>query len=92
MYQKPHLKIILKYLPSHEFSITIRDNGVGASPERLNNINKIEEFNFAISGVCRSGIGLKITKQIVDLHNGGMLISSQLREYFHTTITLDIIN
>ncbi|HFR3245758.1 TPA: sensor histidine kinase, partial [Streptococcus suis] len=85
------IQIILKSLTNDRFSITILDNGVGTSVDRLNNINKIEEFNFDISGVRRSGIGLKITKQIVDLHGGDMFISSQQGEYFQTTITLDSI-
>ncbi|HEL1154685.1 TPA: ATP-binding protein, partial [Streptococcus equi subsp. zooepidemicus] len=42
--------------------------------------------------VRRSGMGLKITKQIVDLHGGDMFISSQQGEYFQTTITLDSIS
>lgn len=86
------IQIILKSLPNNKFSITVLDNGIGASSDRLKNINKIEEFHFDISGVRRSGIGLKITKQIVDLHNGDMSISSQQGEYFQTTITLDVIN
>ena len=86
------IQIILKHLSNNTFSITVRDNGIGASPDRLKNINKIEEFSFDISGVRRSGIGLKITKQIVDLHNGDMAITSQVGEYFQTTITLDTVN
>ncbi|MBS4462737.1 HAMP domain-containing histidine kinase [Aerococcaceae bacterium zg-B36] len=86
------IQIILKHLPNNKFSITICDNGIGTSPDRLNNINKIEEFNFDISGVRRSGMGLKISKQIVDLHSGEMFIDSQLGEYFLTTITLYSIN
>ncbi|HEL1022097.1 sensor histidine kinase [Streptococcus equi] len=86
------IQIILKSLANNKFSITILDNGVGTSTDRLNNINKIEEFNFDISGVRRSGMGLKITKQIVDLHGGDMFISSQQGEYFQTTITLDSIS
>lgn len=84
------IQISLKYLTDDTFSITIRDNGVGTTLERLKNINKIEEFDFDISGVRRSGMGLKITKQIVELHNGDMQISSKLNEYFQTSIVLNI--
>lgn len=83
------IQIILKHLLNCKFSIIIRDNGVGTSPDRLNNINEIEKFNFDIAGVRRSGMGIKISKQIIDLHNGSMFISSQQGEYFKTTVTLD---
>ncbi|HEP1546336.1 putative histidine kinase [Streptococcus pyogenes] len=84
------IKIILEYLSEDCFSITIRDNGIGTSPERLKNINKIEEFNFDMSGVRRSGMGLKISKQIIDLHDGNMIITSTQGQYFQTVITLPI--
>ncbi|WP_042899412.1 ATP-binding protein, partial [Streptococcus mutans] len=66
------------------------DNGVGTSLEKLKNINKIEEFTFDISGVRRSGMGLKISKQIIDLHNGDMIIKSEQGRYFKTDIILPI--
>lgn len=65
-----NIQIVLNYISRNKFSVIIRDNGIGTSTDRLKNINKIEEFNFDISGVRRSGMGLKISNQIVDLHGG----------------------
>ena len=85
-----NIQIVLNYISRNKFSVIIRDNGIGTSTDRLKNINKIEEFNFDISGVRRSGMGLKISNQIVDLHGGSMIITSEQREYFQTEIILPI--
>lgn len=85
-----NIQIVLNYISRNKFSVIIRDNGIGTSTDRLKNINKIEEFNFDISGVRRSGIGLKISNQIVDLHGGSMIITSEQGEYFQTEIILPI--
>ena len=85
-----NIQIVLNYISRNKFSVIIRDNGIGTSTDRLKNINKIEEFNFDISGVRRSGMGLKISNQIIDLHGGSMIITSEQGEYFQTEIILPI--
>lgn len=85
-----NIQIVLNYISRNKFSVIIRDNGIGTSKDILKNINKIEEFNFDISGVRRSGMGLKISNQIVDLHGGSMIITSEQGEYFQTEIILPI--
>ena len=85
-----NIQIVLNYISRNKFSVIIRDNGIGTSTDILKNINKIEEFNFDISGVLRSGMGLKISNQIVDLHGGSMIITSEQGEYFQTEIILPI--
>lgn len=85
-----NIQIVLNYISRNKFSVIIRDNGIGTSTDRLKNINKIEEFNFDISGVRRSGMGLKISNQIVDLHGGSMIITSEQGDYFQTEIILPI--
>ena len=85
-----NIQIVLNYISRNKFSVIIRDNGIGTSTDRLKNINKIKEFNFDISGVRRSGMGLKISNQIVDLHGGSMIITSEQGEYFQTEIILPI--
>lgn len=85
-----NIQIVLNYISRNKFSVIIRDNGIGTSTDILKNINKIEEFNFDISGVRKSGMGLKISNQIVDLHGGSMIITSEQGEYFQTEIILPI--
>lgn len=88
------ISIIIGTLTNNNFTIIIRDDGIGVSPERLKNISNqnIEGFNFDISGVRRSGMGLKISQQIINLHKGQFVITSQQGKYFQTTITLPIQN
>ncbi len=88
------ISIIIGTLTNNNFTIIIRDDGIGVSPERLKNISNqnIEGFNFDISGVRRSGMGLKISQQIINLHKGQLVITSQQGKYFQTTITLPIQN
>ena len=85
-----NIQIVLNYISRNKFSVIIRDNVIGTSTDILKNINKIEEFNFDISGARRSGMGLKISNQIVDLHGGSMIITSEQGEYFQTEIILPI--
>ena len=88
------ISIIIDSLSNNNFTIIIRDDGIGVSPERLKNISNqnIERFNFDISGIRRSGMGLKISQQIINLHKGQFVITSQQGKYFQTTITLPIQN
>ena len=86
------ISIILECTSNNEFSIIVLDNGVGVSPDRLKSINisNIEEFNFDISGVRRSGMGLKISKQIINRHGGSFIITSQQNKYFQSKIILPL--
>ncbi|MGT2756847.1 sensor histidine kinase [Streptococcus ovuberis] len=84
------IKIYLKLLSENYVAIVIEDNGIGASPECLKNIQENENFEFDISGVRRSGMGLKISKHIIEAHDGKLAISSKQNEYFQTLITLPI--
>lgn len=86
------ISIILECTSNNEFSITVLDNGVGVSPDRLKSISisNIEEFNFDISGVRRSGMGLKISKQIINRHGGNFIITSQQNKYFQSKIILPL--
>ncbi len=86
------VNIRLKNIDESKFLIIVKDNGIGASPDRLNNINEIGKFDFDISGVRRSGMGLKISKQIIDLHQGTMDITSEQGKFFQTSITLPLNN
>lgn len=86
------ISIILECTSNNEFSITVLDNGVGVSPDRLKSISisNVEEFNFDISGVRRSGMGLKISKQIINRHGGSFIITSQKNKYFQSKIILPL--
>jgi len=59
----------------NELIITVSDNGKGISPEHLNNL--FEPF-FTTKGYRGTGLGLSVTKKIVEEHGGKILIASQV--------------
>lgn len=75
----------------NKLELCIQDNGVGVSTDKLDNLNKSEDsLTMGVSGINRHGIGLKISKQIIELHNGTIVFNSMEKKYFKTTILLPI--
>ncbi len=70
------------------FRITIKDNGVGISHSKLANLYQQENTEFDIAGVRRHGMGLKISRQIIQVHKGKLTITSELNQYFQVDIDL----
>ena len=67
--------------------VEIKDNGQGASPEKIAELNELSFKNIDISKIRTTGIGLKISKQIVDLHQGSISFAmskmNSLKVSFH---------
>ncbi len=56
--------------------VAIKDNGIGIPPEMISQI--FEPFFRATEGSVRgTGLGLTISKEIIDLHGGEILVESQ---------------
>lgn len=67
----------------------ISDTGVGMSNEQLNSLYKpFEQFHEARSAVAGTGLGMTITKQLVQLMNGEINVSSMQGEGTTTTIII----
>ncbi|WP_298368233.1 PAS domain S-box protein [Azospirillum sp.] len=60
--------------------VTVRDTGIGIAPDALANI--AEPFQQADSSIARrfggSGLGLSISRNLIDLHGGSLTIDSAL--------------
>ncbi|MCK5523290.1 MAG: cache domain-containing protein [Thiomargarita sp.] len=73
-------------------SITISDTGIGFSAERQNRI--FQYFEQADGSIAReyggTGLGLALTKQLVQLHSGKIFAKSTLGEGSQFTFTLPI--
>ncbi len=68
----------LRYDDSH-YTIVISDTGIGMSAEEMKHV--FERFYRSESTETKgSGIGLALTKEIVDIHNGQININSRKRE------------
>jgi signal transduction histidine kinase len=62
--------------------ISVQDNGVGMDPKYhdliFDRFNQIVDVNSEVKG--GSGLGLTITKHIIDLHNGHIYVESELNK------------
>ncbi|MDZ4211712.1 MAG: HAMP domain-containing sensor histidine kinase, partial [Methylotenera sp.] len=76
-------------LDNDEMQITVRDQGIGISPEDCEKIfNKYYRANNSET-TLRSGhgLGLFITKQIIEMHHGMISVNSELGKGTEFTIT-----
>lgn len=73
----PHKNVYISLKKSGNKAIlTVRDEGMGIAPENLERIfERFERISSVISGL---GLGLYITRQILDLHNGTIKVESEL--------------
>lgn len=84
-------------LPSQEpncamFRFTITDNGIGMKPEFMKNLFTpfTRERNSRVDSTEGSGLGMSITKRIVDLMGGRIEVSSSVGEGSTFTVTLPL--
>jgi signal transduction histidine kinase len=72
----------------HYFTITVEDHGIGMSEADISKV--FSTFNQADAGLNRkydgAGLGLPLTKRLVDLHHGKIKLESKLGE--GTTVTV----
>lgn len=72
----------------NEVQISISDNGIGMSEETITHVFEKYYQNDSVSFVKGNGIGLAITKRIVDLCGGTIKIDSKLNEGSTFTVIL----
>ncbi len=74
---------------SYEFSV--KDTGIGMSPEFIDHIFDTfsRERSSTVSGIEGSGLGLSITKSIVDLMNGNVTVHSELGKGSEFIVNVD---
>lgn len=73
--------------------IEIKDNGVGIAPEDLPRI--FDDFYVGTTkpeGEVRSGVGLAITKRIIEAHEGAITVDSELGNGSTFVIHLPVLN
>ena len=74
---------------SANYEFSIRDNGIGMSQEFVEHIFEPfeRERNSTISGIQGTGLGMAITKNIVDMMNGSISVKSELNVGTEVTVT-----
>ncbi|HEY1708013.1 MAG TPA: PAS-domain containing protein [Rhizomicrobium sp.] len=69
--------------------LAVRDNGPGVEPEDLDRILKpFEQSRRAIEHSCGAGLGLTLVKELAELHDGRLLVSSTPGEGFSAIVEL----
>lgn len=87
-FSSPHSKIIISTKSlGNTLSISITDHGKGISPDEITHI--FDRFYRAESAHKQGmGLGLYLSKQIIDVHKGAIRVNSQLGQGTTFTITL----
>ncbi|WP_312187938.1 response regulator [Sphingobacterium sp.] len=76
---------------SSRLFIYVRDNGIGIYPEDMEKIFTAFYTNNSTKHLESNGIGLSVTKQLIEAHDGEIRVESQLHvgSMFHVTIPVD---
>ena len=79
----------LKGYASYEFSV--KDTGRGMSPEFVEHVfdSFSRERTSTVSGIQGTGLGMSITKNIVDMMNGDITVTSEVGKGSEFVVTLD---
>ncbi len=84
-------KIIVSSKTKDNFiEITVEDNGIGMSPEIAEKIFVKEKF-FTTRGTAKekgTGLGLKLCKEFVKIHNGEIVVNSKLNKGTKISFTI----
>ncbi len=74
------------------YEISVKDNGIGMSKEYLGHIFETfsREYSSTVSGIQGTGLGMAITKNIVDMMGGDIRVESELGKGSLFTVTLDL--
>lgn len=73
---------------NEKICLTVLDDGIGVTNEQLKQLNTLDDRPFDIAFIRTTGIGLYISKKIIQLNNGRMVISSKYKEFFKVEIFL----
>lgn len=78
--------VLSLYAEGETYSFTVRDSGIGMSPEQLTRI--FERF-YQIDGQRKgTGIGLSLVKMLVEKHHGTIVVESEANSYTEFKVTL----
>ncbi|WP_049945815.1 ATP-binding response regulator [Butyrivibrio sp. LC3010] len=71
------------------YEIRVKDNGVGMSPEFVENIFEAYSRENSANKIQGTGLGMAITKTIIDLMNGSITVNSEKGKGTEFIISLD---
>ncbi|MCG2726985.1 MAG: ATP-binding protein [Elusimicrobia bacterium] len=87
---KEKLVILSSQIKNDSIMLSVGDNGPGIPPEEFKNIfNKFYQVEASFTGQIEGwGIGLSFAKKVADMHNGKILVKSQLEKGSAFTLIL----
>ncbi len=75
-----HIDVAIEAIPGSSVSIKVSDDGIGIAPDAVHTI--LSPFTQVDARLCRTfegcGIGLPLTRALIELHGGTLAIQSQL--------------
>jgi PAS domain S-box-containing protein len=84
------VKLRIAFATEEQLEIQVKDSGIGIKPEDLPRI--FREFEQLESGASRrfpgTGLGLALSKKIIELHNGSMSVQSEFGQGSTFSITM----
>jgi signal transduction histidine kinase len=87
-----HVDIQCEPIGSDQFTLAVKDSGIGIKPEDLTRLFK--EFEQIDSGAGRryegTGLGLALTRKLVELQGGGIVVESEAGKGSTFTVTLPL--
>ena len=82
---------IAHYIDGESLCLTVRDNGIGIAPDKLNAVFDIFKRLHDKRQYAGTGLGLSICRRIVQLHGGSISVSSTPGEGSCFTLRLPLI-
>ena len=94
-YSKQYSEVVITSVCKLNYAhITIRDNGIGMSPDKVGQLLQLENI-VSIPGTAKeegSGLGLILCKEFIEKNNGTIKIDSQKGKGTSVTITVPLFN
>jgi signal transduction histidine kinase/CheY-like chemotaxis protein len=91
------ISVVINQLPSDKdgyatYKFRVRDNGIGMSPEFARTIFEpfTREKTSTVSGIQGTGLGMSITKTLVDMMGGNISLETEQDVGSEFTVTLDL--
>ena len=86
------VRVELSVIGSGNANLIVRDNGKGLSPEAIKNLFKrFYEGDYRKFNTIGTGIGLSLTKDLVELHKGSISVSSKQDEGTAFSVVIPIL-
>ena len=75
----------------NSYELTIKDSGIGMTPNQINSITAFKKFNIDSIPEPGLGLGLAIVQKIISFYGGSLTLSSSIGEYTECKIVLPTV-